>query len=105
MLIYHITTRQEWSSQKTNGFYTPTGYAKDGFIHCSTAAQVWTVANRFYFDQPDLVVLEIDTAALDSQVVFENLEGGSENFPHIYSKLPVSAVLKAVSFSIAPFSE
>jgi len=92
MLIYHITTRQEWLSQKPLGIYTPSGYAQDGFIHCSTSAQIWEVANHYYFNRHDLVVLEIDSTRLNTKVIFENLEGGADLFPHLYEKLPVAAV-------------
>ncbi len=102
MLIYHITSRQEWTAQKPQKIYVSTGYAQDKFIHCSTAAQVWPVANNFYFGVRDLVVLQIDTDRLEVQPVFENLEGGSELFPHLYSPIPIAAVRKAVEFYIGP---
>jgi Uncharacterized protein conserved in bacteria len=49
------------------------------------------VANKFYCGQPGLIILEIDAEPLGKSVVFENLEGGSELFPHIYAPLPTEA--------------
>lgn len=102
MIIYHITSRQEWSDQKTKSNYVPSGYAQFGFIHCSTEAQVWPVANNLFFGVRDLVVLQIDTNKLDVQPIFENLEGGSDLFPHLYHPLPTSAVTKVIEFYIGP---
>lgn len=91
MYIYHITTRSRWENLKPNGEYTPEAYINDGFIHCSTVSQVRQVANKFYRGQPGLIILEIDAEPLGKSVVFENLEGGSELFPHIYAPLPTEA--------------
>lgn len=102
MAIYHITPNEEWSSQFPLGTYTPANFVKDGFIHCSTKTQVQTVANRFYRGQSGLVILEINPYQLDPQVVYENLEGGSELFPHIYSLLPISAVEKVYTLFVKP---
>lgn len=102
MAIYHITSNEEWSYQFPLGTYTPANFLKDGFIHCSTKAQFQPVANRFYRGQSGLVILEIDPAKLDQRVVYENLEGGSELFPHIYSPLPISAVEKVYTLFVNP---
>ncbi len=102
MAIYHITSNEEWSNQILLGTYTPTNFLKDGFIHCSTKAQIQTVANRFYRGQSGLVILEINPSKLGQQVVYENLEGGSELFPHIYRQLPISAVEKVYTLFVKP---
>lgn len=102
MNIYHITLNEEWSTQFPSGTYTPANFLKDGFIHCSTKAQVQAVADRFYRGQPGLVILEIAPLKLGQQVVYENLEGGSELFPHIYGALPISAVEKVYTLFVKP---
>jgi uncharacterized protein (DUF952 family) len=79
---------------KESGIYEPSAFVREGFIHCSYAHQVLAVANRIFRGRPDLILLEIDPAALDCRVVDENLEGGSELFPHIYGRLPMSAVIR-----------
>jgi uncharacterized protein (DUF952 family) len=95
MIIYHITSNSEWQSARSSGTYLPQGYTQDGFIHCSKGAQVIRTANRFYTGQKELVLLKIESDLLPSKVVEENLEGGSELFPHIYGPLPVTAVVAA----------
>jgi uncharacterized protein (DUF952 family) len=95
MIVYHITSNSEWQTARTSGTYLPQGYSQDGFIHCSKKEQVIRTANRHYPGQKELVLLKIETDLIPSKVVEENLEGGSELFPHIYGPLPVAAVVAA----------
>jgi len=97
--IFHITTNSEWASAKSAGEYVPRDYEDDGFIHCSYAHQLVSVANSMFHGDSGLVLLEIDRASVGSEVVDENLSGGSELFPHIYGKLPVNAVIRIHNFS------
>jgi uncharacterized protein (DUF952 family) len=96
--IYHITSKQEASEAQGTGIYTPASFAREGFIHCSYAHQVVAVANRIFRGRPDLVLLEIDPDTLDCTVIDENLEGGSELFPHVYGQLRMSDVMRIHPF-------
>ena len=91
--VYHITTRAEAISCRKRGEYRPTAFDREGFIHCSYRRQVAATANRIFHGRHDLVVMEIDPQLLTCPLVDENLEGGSERFPHIYGPLPMEAVL------------
>lgn len=93
--IYHITSTPEWNLAQSQGEYEPQAFAAEGFIHCSHARQLETVMKRFFKGQKDLVVLEINSAALPCDVIEENLEGGTELYPHVYGKLPLETVVKA----------
>lgn len=90
--LYHITSDSEWRQALTTGEYRPAAFAREQFIHCSYAAQVSGVANRLFRNVAALLLLEIDRASLSCPVVDENLEGGTQLFPHVYGPLPVSAV-------------
>lgn len=91
-MIYHLTTMPEWQKAQIEGVYTPSGFAKDGFIHCSDHYQIKSTANRYYRATPQLIVLEIDPNLTEAELVYENLEGGEMPYPHLYGTLPVSAV-------------
>ncbi|MFZ3070541.1 MAG: DUF952 domain-containing protein, partial [Anaerolineaceae bacterium] len=92
-MIYHLTTHPEWDQALTNDGYTPSAYAKDGFIHCSDLFQLEGVANNFYRNLDDLIVLEINPQRAAIPLVYENLEGGSTLYPHLYgSPLPLEAI-------------
>jgi len=92
--IFHITSQSQLTEARRLGEYIPATFDEDGFIHCSYARQVARVANLRYRGRSDLVLLEIDAAAVPHEVVDENLEGGSELFPHIYGGLPMAAVVR-----------
>lgn len=92
-MIYHITSSLEWENALKVGAYTPPSFKQDGFIHCSDLYQVEEVANRFYRDLPELIILCIDPALTGIPLVYENLEGKAMRFPHLYgSPLPVASV-------------
>ena len=113
-ILYHITTYPEWNAAKLTSEYLPQGFAEDGFIHCSYRHQILTVAHRFYKGQNGLVILVIDSSKINSShkllsdrsteptvtdiLVEENLEGGTELYPHLYCSLPINSVVEAVAF-------
>jgi uncharacterized protein (DUF952 family) len=63
----------------------------DGFIHFSTAAQAAETARRHFANQPDLVVLAVDSSALGAALRWEPSRGG-ELFPHLYGSLATALV-------------
>jgi len=93
MLIFHITSQGAWEAALTRGEYTADSLLTEGFIHCSDPHQFLWVANQRFRGRGDLVLLHIDPSGLDAQIRHENLEGGSEQFPHVYGAIPVSAVV------------
>lgn len=88
--ILHICTRREWEAARQRGVYQPEGFEQEGFIHCSTAAQVLEVANRLFRGAPDLLVLRIDLSRVNAPVRWEAADG--ELYPHIYAPLDLQAV-------------
>jgi prephenate dehydrogenase/uncharacterized protein (DUF952 family) len=91
--IFHITTRTAWDEARAAGSYTADSLQSEGFIHCSQAEQVAWVANTRFRGRTDLVLLHVDEAAVGAEVRRENLEGGTQLFPHVYGPLPVRAVI------------
>ncbi|MEW5854446.1 MAG: DUF952 domain-containing protein [Myxococcota bacterium] len=98
-LILHITGKDAWEVARALGRYEGDTLHTEGFIHCSTPAQVVRVANARFRARKDLVLLAIDERKVPARVVHENLEGGSEPFPHIYGALPTSAVVAVLPFA------
>ena len=99
--IYHITSADDARDAALSGAYAPKAFDVEGFIHCSYSHQVCAVANRIFAGRSDLVLFEIDRARLSCKVISENLEGGVELFPHIYARLPMSAVVGVYEFPCA----
>jgi uncharacterized protein (DUF952 family) len=99
--IFHIAQRAEWEQAAPTGAYRPASLASEGFIHCSTAAQVPGVANAFYRGQGDLLLLVIDPARLHAPLREEppaEDPASEARFPHIYGPLNVDAVVRVVPF-------
>src|SRR6267142_5949904 len=97
-IIFHITTGQAWRSAAAEGIYRTENFPIEGFIHCSTADQVIQVANLRFRGPTGLVLLSIDTDRVTAEIIYENLEGGSQLFPHIYGKLNIDAVIQVAEF-------
>ena len=95
--VFHIAENEAWASRTDT--YAPASFIEEGFIHCSTAAQLDRVANDFYAEGDDLTLLTIDAERVGSMLVYEDLCGASELFPHIYGPLPLDAVVQAVGYS------
>ena len=105
-MIFHIVSRSEWNLARTRGDYRPPSLEADGFIHCSTGAQLAATADLFYRGQRDLLVLRIDPARLTSRLVFEAPADAAEarphaRFPHVYGPLNLDAVIDAIEFPCA----
>ena len=86
-IIYHITTHSDWERARATGSYAADSLSTEGFIHCSTAQQVIATANRIFKGRRDLVLLCVDTSRVKPEIRHENLEGGTNLFPHVYGAL------------------
>lgn len=96
--VFHIAENEAWTSRSDT--YTPTSFDSEGFIHCSTAAQLDRVAREFYSGQDDLTLLSIAAVGVGSMLVYEDLYEANEQFPHVYGPIPVDAVVEAVGYSV-----
>ncbi len=96
--IFHISEPQRWQEAQSSGRYQPEQFAVEGFIHCSTPEQVVQVANARFRGRTDLLLLTIDTDKVGPEIRYENLEGGSQLFPHIYGELNLDAVTEISNF-------
>jgi glutathione S-transferase len=100
--IFHLALRREWEEARETGEYrrSTLGASLDevGFIHCAERHQVAGVAERSYIDVDEpLVLLEIDPVRA-GEVVWEDVAGVGESFPHLYGPLRVDAVLTSRPF-------
>jgi glutathione S-transferase len=107
-VIYHAALPEDWEAALVAGTYEVSTrgmtLAAVGFIHAAYAGQVEGVANRYYGDLDELVLLGIDRDALDSPVIDESPTGdpADERFPHIYGPVPVDAVVDACRWRRQP---
>jgi len=108
-MIYHITSRQAWNEARQRGDYRAGSLETEGFIHCSTSAQVLPVAEKFYRGQSGLLLLKIDPARLTSELRWEPPSGGAppgvaegDLFPHVYGPIDLGAIVNAYELESNP---
>jgi len=105
-IILHLTTPAAWQAAQADGAYRGDTLDTQGFIHCSTAQQITTVANLFFRGQTGLALLCIETDRMQSELIFEHpinpdtgeIEPGSQQFPHIYGPLNLDSYVQVVAF-------
>ncbi|MEM9923921.1 MAG: DUF952 domain-containing protein [Cyanobacteria bacterium P01_D01_bin.50] len=95
--ILHITPRQDWEKAKITGMYRPDSLKTEGFIHCSTPAQVVRTANLWFKNQKNLLLLFIHSEKVKSEIRYDAV-GENQTFPHIYGALNTNAVFKLIEF-------
>lgn len=104
MLIYHIVTEAEFQDCFNGDVYIPPSLAECGFIHCALKSSVVPVANDFFAaEMGHLLLLEIDTDKLESEVKYESaapVSGGgvvhlesAPVFPHVYGPINSGAIV------------
>lgn len=89
---FKIFTADQWSQFEAGGVFdgAPVDLA-DGYIHMSTATQLQGTLDKHFSGQTGLVIAEIDLSAFGQALRWE-VSRGDELFPHLYGRLPRSAV-------------
>ncbi len=97
-MLYHWCPRAAWPPP--GDAYVPAGFDADGFVHCSYLDQITPTATALDRGRDDLVLLAIAEAAVP--VVVEDCYEMGEPYPHVYSPIPVPAVVAALDFPCLP---
>ena len=94
-IAYKIFTAAQWGQFQADGVFAgaPVDLA-DGYIHLSTADQLQGTMDKHFAGQTGLVIAEIDLVSLGDTIRWETSRGDAL-FPHIYGRLPMSAVLSS----------
>ncbi|WP_237214727.1 DUF952 domain-containing protein [Falsiroseomonas oryziterrae] len=101
--IYTLVRGDDWRAAERLGEYRGSADdTRDGFLHFSTAVQVRESAAKHRRGEPDLWLVEADTARLGDALKWEPASGGKRPglFPHLYGPLPVAAVLSATRLTL-----
>jgi uncharacterized protein (DUF952 family) len=98
--VFHITERGAFASALESGAYEAESLESEGFIHCSTRAQILRSAGRFFGGKAGLVLLCIDAVRMAPALRYEAADG--EAFPHCYAKIPLEAIPAVIDFPCRP---
>jgi beta-hydroxylase len=92
-IAYKILTADQWAQFQEDGIFhgAPVDLA-DGYIHLSAADQLQGTLDKHFAGQTGLAIVEVDLHLLGDMVKWEGSRGGAL-FPHLYSPLPMAAVL------------
>jgi len=106
-MIHHAALVADWVAARSSGEYTISTRGltleAEGFIHCSYRHQLEGVANRFYADLAELILLTIDPALTAADVVDEPpADGIDELFPHVYGPITIAAIIRAAPWRRDP---
>jgi uncharacterized protein (DUF952 family) len=100
--IFHIVAPGVWAEASRRGVYLPAGFTADGFVHFSFADQVARTANARYRDEPGLVVVEVESDDVPSELRVEDSYGAGEEFPHVYGPVPTAAAVAVHELTRGP---
>ena len=93
MSIFHITTADEADRLMVEGVLEPPSLAAEGFVHCSTEAQVVATTAKWFASDAELVLLELDPERLGgAELRWPEVYPG-QRFPHVHGPLPADAVV------------
>lgn len=96
--LLHLVSAADHDAAATTP-YAPASLDDEGFVHCSSPAQVAGTARLFFAGTSDLLLLVIDPRRLgDAEVRWEDTYGIGQTFPHVYGAIPREAIV-----SIRPY--
>jgi uncharacterized protein (DUF952 family) len=102
MVVFKIVATEEWAAAEAAGVFTGAAVdGADGFIHFSTAEQAPETAAKWFAGRDDLTLAAIDAEAVGQDLRWEPSRGGAL-FPHLYSALPMSAVVWSRPLPLGP---
>jgi len=112
-VIYHLAVESELRARLPALFYRPANLEADGFVHCALEASVVAVANDYYAELSEpLLLLEIDPTRLVAETRYEAaapIAGGGTahlesalHFPHVYGPIDSAAILRIGTLEKGP---
>jgi uncharacterized protein (DUF952 family) len=102
-LIYTMVRAADWREAEAAGAYRGSADdRRDGFLHFSTGAQLRASAAKHRAGERDLLLVEVDAAALGEALRWEPAGSRPGLFPHLYGALPLSAVRAVTPLPLGP---
>lgn len=99
--VFHLTDPASWDAAQATGEIIPPGFAAEGFVHCSTQAQLVGTIERHFAGVDELTLLELDQEALGDALRWEESRPG-KLYPHVYRPLVLTDVVRAIAWHRQP---
>jgi uncharacterized protein (DUF952 family) len=96
-LIYILCPLGVFKTAQQEGFYRAESLLTEGFIHASPATKLTRVANKYFSDEPELVVMYLEISKLQPALKWEPIHNG-DLYPHLYGALNMDAVISSRTF-------
>jgi uncharacterized protein (DUF952 family) len=97
--IYLLSSQAEYQQALEHGTLVRDSLQSEGFIHASPRSQLNRIANKYYQDKVQPLILVVDKKLILPKVKWEPATGGL--YPHIYGPLNISAVTQSETISLA----
>lgn len=91
--LYKILSMEHWEASQSLPFLQ---LSKDDtkFIHFSTRDQLDRIINKFWWDEPEFVILKINVSLLPGRLIYETNPGRANRYYHLYDgSIPFKAVI------------
>lgn len=99
-VIFHVCKKQDWEAAKATGFYSGVSERNnDNFIHFSEREELFESVEKYFSGCSDLILLKVRTELLGPALRWESSRGG-KIFPHLYSALPLEAVVEVQNINL-----
>lgn len=95
--ICHLALPAAWEAAQVTGHVEAT-VPTEGFVHCSTPAQLVGTIERHFDGVDELVVLVLDPGQLGADLRWEESRPG-EAYPHLYRPIALDEVQRVVTWT------
>jgi uncharacterized protein (DUF952 family) len=99
VFIYHLVESHWWQLQADKDYYESQTLMAEKFIHASAFNQLPDTARRYFKNLNTVMVLKIEIAKLEHQLIWEKSEKLDQVFPHIYGPINKTAIVEVLTYS------
>jgi uncharacterized protein (DUF952 family) len=92
--FFHLATLEQWAEAQATGVVAPPSLQLEGFIHCSTEAQLPGTIDRHFAGVDELVLLRLDPARVADALQWDEVRSG-ERYAHVYRAVSLDEILEA----------
>ncbi len=97
--IYLLSSQAEYQQALKSGTLVRDSLQSEGFIHATPKNQLNRLANKYYKNKKQPLILVVDKELISPEIKWEPATGGL--YPHIYGPLNMSAVIKVEEISLS----